>query len=201
MADLRINHSYYTTPEFAEYAKRGRKRLVFEFLWKSIIRESEAVKDRKHGAHYIYKEYFLKGRLVSRYSQENLGKCLGIDQSNVSKDIKDLEKEGLLQIIKKNAAVGTINYYQLGFWTGTWDTTSYKEFIFFNTVFEHYVELHKKRKKEKDKKDRIQSLEYLKEMLSPDHLSYDEDIKGVQTMIDKIRKTQEHIPPRIQGIG
>ena len=101
MAQIRIEHSYYTTPEFAKYAKRGRKRLIFEFLWKSIIRESEAVKDRKHGAHYIYKEYFLKGRLVSRYSQENLGGCLGVDQSNVSKDIKDLEKEGLLQIIKK----------------------------------------------------------------------------------------------------
>lgn len=197
MADLRINHDYYKTPEFAEFAKRGRKRLVLEFLWKSIIRESEAVKDRKHGAHYIYKEHFLKGRLVSRYSQENLGNCLGIDQSNVSKDIKDLEKEGLLKIIKTNAKVGTINYYQLGFWTGTWDTPSYKEFIFFNTVFEHYVGLHKKRKKEKDEKDRIQSLEYLKGMLSPDSLGYDEEIKSIQATIDKMMETQEHIPPRI----
>jgi len=197
MADLRINHDYYATPEFAEYAKRGRKRLVLEFLWKSIIRESEPVKDRKHGAHYIYKEHFLKGRLVSRYSQENLGKCLGIDQGNVSKDIKDLAEEGLLQIIKINAKVGTINYYQLGFWTGTLNTTSYKEFIFFNTVFEHYVGLQKKREKEKDKKDRIQSLEYLKGMLSPDSLGYDEEIKSIQSTIDKIRETQEHIPPRI----
>ena len=197
MAQIRIEHSYYTTPEFAEYAKRGRKRLIFEFLWKSIIRESEAVKDRKHGAHYIYKEYFLKGRLVSRYSQENLGKCLGIDQSNVSKDIKDLEKEGLLQIIKESTKVGIINYYQLGSWTGTRNTPSYKEFIFFNTVFQHYVGLHKKREKEKDKEDRIQSLEYLKEMLSPDSLGYDEEVKSIQATIDKIRETQEHIPPRI----
>ena len=197
MADLRINHSYYTTPEFAEYAKRGRKRLIFEFLWKSIIRESEAVKDRRHGAHYIYKEHFLKGQLVSRYSQKNLGKCLGIDQSNVSKDIKDLAEEGLLQIIKKNAKVGTINYYQLGFWTGTQNTPSYKEILFFDTVFEHYVGLHKRRKREKEKEDRIQSLEAYKGMLNPDHFSYDEEIKSVQATIDKIREIPAHIPPRI----
>ena len=197
MADLRINHSYYTTPEFAEYAKRGRKRLVFEFLWKSIIRESEAVKDIRHGAHYIYKEHFLKGRLVSRYSQDNLEKFLGIDQSNISKDVRELEKEGLLRIIKRKAKVGIINYYQLGLWTGTLNTSSYKEILFFDTVFEHYVELHKQQKKEEEKEDQIKSLEAYKEMLNPDHFSYDEELKGIQARIDEIRETQNHILPRI----
>ena len=197
MAHIRIKHSYYTTPEFAEYAKRGRKRLIFEFLWKSIIRESEAVKDRRHGAHYIYKEHFLKGQLVSRYSQENLEKYLGINQSNISKDVRELEKEGLLRIIKKATKVGTVNYYQFGFWTGTLNTPSYKEIFFFDTVFDHYVELHKKRKKENDKIDQILSLETYKGMLNPDHFSYDEEISRVQSAIDKIRETQEHIPPRI----
>ena len=197
MAHIRINHSYYTTSEFAEYAKRGRKRLIFEFLLKSIIRESEAVKDRRHGGHYIYKEHFLKGRLVSRYSQKNLEKCIGIDQSNISKDIRELEKEELLRIIKKKTKVGTINYYQLGLWTGTLNTPSYKEILFFDTVFEHYVELHNKRKKEKDKNDQILSLEAYKGMLNPDHFGYDEEIKRVQARIGKIKETQEHIPPRI----
>jgi len=197
MPDIRIKHSYYTTPEFAEYAKRGRKRLIFEFLLKSIIRESEAVKNIRHGAHYIYKEHFLKGQLVSRYSQKNLEKCIGIDQSNISKDVIELEKKRLLRIIKINTKVGTINYYQLGFWTGTPKTSSYKEILFFDTVFEHYVGLQKKRKKEKEKEDRIQSLEAYKGMLNPDHFGYDEEIKGVQDMIDKIRESQNHIPLRI----
>lgn len=197
MGHIRINHSYYTTSEFAEFAKRGRKRLIFEFLLKSIIRESEAVKDRRHGAHYIYKEHFLKGRLVSRYSQDNLEKCIGIDQSNISKDVRKLEKEGLLRIIKRKTKVGIINYYQLGFWTGTLNTPSHKEILFFDTVFEHYVGLHKRRKREKEKEDRIQSLEAYKGMLNPDHFSYNEEIKSVQARIDKIRESQNHIPPRI----
>ena len=197
MGHIRINHNYYTTPEFAEFAKRGRKRLIFEFLLKSIIRESEAVKDIRHGAHYIYKEHFLKGQLVSRYSQKNLEKCIGIDQSNISKDVRELEKEGLLRIIKRKTKVGIINYYQLGLWAGMPKTNSYKEILFFDNVFEHYVELHKKRKEEEEKEDQIKSLEAYKGMLNPDHFSYDEEVKRVQARIDEIRESQNYIPSRI----
>ena len=77
------------------------------------------------------------------------------------------------------------------------NTPSYKEILFFDTVFENYVGLHKKRKKEKEKEDRIQSLEWYKGMLDPDYFYYDEEIKKVQDRIDKIKETQEHIPPRI----
>jgi hypothetical protein len=126
-----------------------------------------------------------------------LEKCIGIDQSNISKDVRELEKEGLLRIIKRKTKVGIINYYQLGLWTGTLNTSSYKEILFFDTVFEHYVELHKQQKKEEEKEDQIKSLEAYKGMLNPDHFSYDEEVKRVQARIDEIRETQNHILLRI----
>ena len=75
MGFVAINNDYYRTPEYIKFCKLVRSRYL-EFIVAHLIRESEYVKDPSHGAYYIYKNHFVEGELVARFSQEDIHKSL-----------------------------------------------------------------------------------------------------------------------------
>lgn len=94
------------------------------------------VKISSHGAHYIYQKHFLKGQLVSRYSQKKMAEYLETSQSRVSKYVKELAKDGFIKLIERpTAAKGTILYYQFGTWEGEYGKDTYKETIWLDEYF------------------------------------------------------------------
>lgn len=145
MSHIRIKNEYFRTPEFIEFNKRVKSTVYF-FLLSAIIRESAAVKNPHHGAHYIYKTHYLKGELVSRYSQEKIKYYLKTSQSRVSNFIDELVQDGLIKVTKIPTKIGNISYYQFGTWTGKIGTESYKETLWFDTIF---TKLYEARQKEK----------------------------------------------------
>jgi DNA-binding HxlR family transcriptional regulator len=140
------------TPEYIDFFKR-RKALVYYFLEASIIRGSDEVKNIDHGAHYIYKEHFLKGQLVGRYSQEKIGEFLGTSQSRVSKSLKELENDGFIKRIIRTTHKTNILYYQFGTWEGEYGKDTYKEIIWLDEFFVKKYRDAKKSKVEKNKRE------------------------------------------------
>ena len=135
MSHIRIQNEFFRTPEFIDFFKQ-RKSDVYYFLAAAIIRGSKEVKFYLHGGHYIYQQHFLKGQLVSRYSQKKLAKYLKTSQSRISKYLNDLEEDGFIKIIKRPInAKGTILYYQFGTWEGEYGKDSYKETLWLDEYF------------------------------------------------------------------
>ena len=95
-------------------------------------------KNIHHGAHYIYKEHFLNGRLVGRYSQDKMEEYLGTSQGAISKYVKELEQEGYIKKIVRPIKIGNINYYQLGICAGE-GTYTYKDTIWLD---EHFTKIY-----------------------------------------------------------
>jgi len=145
---IRIKYDYYRTPEFIDFRKQ-RKSLVYEFLLTSVIRGSNEVKNPIHPAFYIYKEHFLKGQLVGRYSQEKIAEYLKTKQSKVSIYLKELEQDGLIKKIIKPTKIGNILYYQFGTWEGVYGEKSYREHIWSDEIFDKYYSAQQKMKQEK----------------------------------------------------
>ena len=149
---LRIRNGFFRTPEFIEFAKR-RKFLVYYFLETSIVRGSEEVKNIHHGAHYIYKKFFCKNQLGSRYSQEKMGEYLGTSQSRISKNLKELEQDGFIKKIIRPIQKGNILYYQFGTWVGEYGEKNYKETIWLDEHFTKIYDDTKKFEAENKRKD------------------------------------------------
>ncbi len=157
MSHIRIKNEYYRTPEFIRFNK-AIKSTVFFFLLSAVIRESAEVKMVTHGAHYIYNAHYLKGELVSRYSQEKIAEYLGTSQPRVSKYIAELEQDGLIKVIKRKTRKGSISYYQVGEWTGKIGNESYKETLWFDTIFTWYYEDFRKKKADRRKQEAEESI-------------------------------------------
>lgn len=149
---IRIKYDYYRTPEYIDF-KKQRKSLVYEFLLTAVIRGSNEVKNPIHPAYYIYKEHFLKGQLVGRYSQEKIAEYLKTKQPKVSTYLKELEQDGLIKKIVKPTKKGNSLYYQFGTWEGVYGEESYKEHIWFNEIFDKYYNAQQKVKQEKRGKE------------------------------------------------
>ena len=145
---IRIKYDYYRTPEYIDF-KKQRKSLAYEFLLTSVIRGSNEVKNPIHPAFYIYKEHFLKGQLVGRYSQEKIAEYLKTKQSKVSIYLKELEQDGLIKKIVKPTKIGNILYYQFGTWEGVYGEKSYREHIWSDEIFDKYYSAQQKMKQEK----------------------------------------------------
>jgi hypothetical protein len=145
---LRIRHDFYRTPEYIEFVK-SRKYLVYYFLLTSVIRESKETKMHYHHAHYIYRKHFLKGELVSRYSQSKLAVYLKTSQSRISKYVHELENDGFMKKIVVSTPIGNILYYQFGTWEGKYGTDTYKETIWAHEYFSKCYEAHQEAKVEK----------------------------------------------------
>ena len=161
MSYIKLNNEYFRTPEFISFIKQ-RKAVVYFFLLSAVIRESEMVKNHFHGANYIYNQHFLKGKLVSRYSQSKLKEYLKTSQSSISVYLTQLEKDGLIRKIFKPTAKGKSLYYQFGVWEGDFGKESYKETLWFDVIFtEHYLKFKSKKTKDKKKEAEDYLLKYL----------------------------------------
>lgn len=133
-AFIKTKNEFYRNPKFIEFRK-SIKSMVYEFLQAAIIRGSKEVRNPMHGAFYIYKQHFLKGQLVSRYSQKKMAEYLKTSQSAISRYLKDLEEEGFIKKFTKKTQYGIACYYQMGTWEGEYGKKSYKEIIWHNSIF------------------------------------------------------------------
>ncbi len=180
MSHIRIQNEFFRTPEFIDFFKQ-RKSAVYYFLLTAIIRGSEMVKNRYHGAHYIYQQHFLKGQLVSRYSQEKMAKYLKTSQGRISKYVKELANDGFIKIIERPTnAKGSILYYQLGTWEGEYGKDSYKETIWLD---EYFLEKYHENKEAKHTKEMDQVFTDMMEPFS--------DLDEFIYFLDKIRPLEE----------
>jgi len=150
MSHIRIKNEYFRTPEFIEFNKRVKSTVYF-FLLSAVIRESELTKDTSFGGHYIYKEHYLKGDLVCRYSQDRIAEYLQTSQPRVSRYLAQLEQDELIKILRRPTQKGMISYYQVGVWTGDIGKDSYHETLWFDTIFSALYETAKAYRDEKRK--------------------------------------------------
>lgn len=83
---------------------------VWSFLVAYIIRSPRV----KTGTLGLYNKYFMKEKLVARWSQEKIAKALGSDKSAISKAIDRLHKKGYLIKHKIRRGRSTVCVYELG---------------------------------------------------------------------------------------
>lgn len=91
-----INNSYYHNEEYITFKKTYRSNIL-EFLIANIIRKPECIGNMPVKIKEIHKKFLADGKLVSRYSQENIAKIFKTDSSKISKEVKQLEEEGWLK--------------------------------------------------------------------------------------------------------
>lgn len=148
MSYIKINNDYLRTPEYIKFNKATKSTAYF-FILSSVTRESEEIRNHIQGANYIYNEHYIKGELVGRYSIEKITNYLGFkSQGYISKLLNELEQDGFIKKIKRQVSIGEINYYQVGVWTGIHGEESYKETLWFDTIFTSYAEVAKQKRSE-----------------------------------------------------
>jgi hypothetical protein len=176
MGFITIDNEYYRTPEFIKFGKTVRSRYL-EFIIAHIVRESQFVKDDPtHGAYYIYKNHFMEGELVARFRQEDMAKYFETRQSNMSRELSKLEKEGFIKKIARCTNKAKILYYQVGTWSGKLGVEEgpdkYEEHLWFDEIFGAYSKVAKQKRGEK-KPHKFKSM---REMVSD--VEYDETCEG-----------------------
>lgn len=192
MAHMRIDFDYYRTPEFIKFSKLARSTVLF-FLISAVVRDSEEVRHPSHGGHWTYKNHFLKGRLVGRYSQKNIAKYLETSQQSVSKELKKLEEEGFIRKIEVITNNCKVLYYQVGTWSGELGGATYKENLFFDMIFRGYAEAAKAKREDERNDFDISTLEHKKENLNPDDVFYEDDMRFYTEQIERLRRLAEEV--------
>lgn len=152
MSFIKIEHDYMRTPEYLDFMS-NKKCAVYYFLLSAVIRESKEVKNPIHKAFYIYKEHFLKGRLVARYSQKKMAEYFKTSQSQISIRLNKLEKDGLIKKIVVPTKVGNLLYYQFGVWEGTFGEDSYREILWSDVIFSGYYKARKDKEAEQRRQE------------------------------------------------
>ena len=160
MPHLREENEYWRTPEFLEFTGKTEYRLL-KFLMAHIVRESKGP-NVPTGARKMFRAYYKNGMLCASYGMNNIARYFGWFVKNkktgepepnrgyVSRLIKKLKKEGLLEIIRVPTPVGEKFVYQLGY------IEKGKEVLFFDQVFSAKAKLHRLRKSMKE--DKIQTV-------------------------------------------
>jgi len=183
MGFIATDNEYFRTPEFIKFAKK-RERLQLEFVIAHVVRDSEDVRSPRHPAHFIYKEYFLKGKLVARFSQTDIAKYLGTKQSHVSERFTRLEEGGFLKKIPVCTKDTKILYYQVGTWSGELGVqdgpNAYTEHLWFHKIFDAYAEV-AKQKRDEDRRYKIPSLKKMTDSIEHDEKCggpFGQDLRG-----------------------
>ena len=160
MPHLREENEYWRTPEFLEFTGKTEYRLL-KFLMAHIVRESKGP-NVPTGARKMFRAYYKNGMLCASYGMNNIARYFGWFVKNkktgepepnrgyVSRLIKKLKKEGLLEIIRVPTPVGEKFVYQFGY------IEKGKEVLFFDQVFSAKAKLHRLRKSMKE--DKIQTV-------------------------------------------
>lgn len=105
---IRINNAYFRNKEFIEFIKT-KECSIYLFLLSSVIRDWVYT-----GKINIFNEFYRKGKLCSRYSQENIADHFGWKQPYVSKLLKNLEERGLIVKHYRRISGTKICVYQFG---------------------------------------------------------------------------------------
>ena len=142
---LITEHEFFSSPEFIKF----HKKVIYTHYCKllsSIIRLPKDIDCLHPGAKYILDNYYMKGKLVARYSQENLARFMFTNQGAMSHSITDMFKMGLVRKHYRKVAVGRICYYELGEWKGSKIYgDDYQEILYGDEVFRHFAKLAKKK--------------------------------------------------------
>ena len=134
-----INNKYYHNEAYITFKKTYRSNIL-EFLIANIIRKPECMINMPTKIKAIHKKFIDEGKLVSRYSQENIAKIFKTDASKISKEIKTLEDEGWLKRIilpcTSNSRLKE-TYYLLGNTTKLGNKSA--ESLYFDNICEQMV--------------------------------------------------------------
>ncbi len=105
-----IKDTYLDTKVFMEFIGTPPAKIYFYLLKYAITAKVNWHIDGIN----LYDEYFRKGHVVSRYSQNDLSVYLDLSQSAISKRIKSLNDLGFVKTFKLNVGKERFNIYKLG---------------------------------------------------------------------------------------
>jgi hypothetical protein len=179
MGHIRIPNEYYRTPEFLEFSKTVKSRIL-EFIISHVVRAGGV------GRKYIFDNHYVKGELVSRYSQEDMAEFFGTDQGNISRYISELEDMKLVRRRERWIHKTRILYYQVGRWSGTLGGKDYTETIYFYTMFDAYAQIAKEMRLTKKTALTKDELETLLSKLDPADMWYEDDKEYYTKRLDAL---------------
>lgn len=108
---FRVDLPLLRTEEWNKYCEMGTARRIYELLINYVVRSKfKSYRDPLD----LYNSYYMNGMLVARWSQMHIADKLGINQSNVSRNIKKLENAGYIVKHKKILYGKACVIYQLG---------------------------------------------------------------------------------------
>jgi len=173
-------YNYYDLEEYRKWVRNHTKKMIYEFLFFGIIRESEDVKKWSHPAHYTYKKYFKNGLLASRYSQERIAEYLELDRTYVSRCLNVMEKQGFIKIVKEKRDIGIINYYILGECSEKFNTAKYRETYYLDEYFKKLRRDQEDEMKAEAEKIREEAGARILERLRTEHNVVEEEIERIR---------------------
>lgn len=134
-AYIKIQNNYFRNPEFVKITAKPEWS-IYMFLLSNIVRKSMYT-----GETNIFNNYYRKGMLCSRYSQQDIAKIYGWQQAYISKLIKKLVDIGLIKKIYKNTSESRMCIYHFGYYnTGHDDDGNIKkiERLFLDEIFGNF---------------------------------------------------------------
>jgi len=180
MSYVAINCDYYRTPEFIKFSKTIKSRIL-EFVIAHVVRGGG--KGRK----YIYDNYYMKGKLVSRFSQDDIAEYFSTQQSHISTYLSQLEEMKLIRKLERYIGNTRLLYYEVGRWTGELDDKdTYKEKLYFNVCFDAMAQAAKELRKMNKGAYTIPQLEKLIKKLDPADMWYEEDLEHYTAELERI---------------
>jgi len=185
MSYVAINCDYYRTPEFIKFSKTIKSR-VLEFVI------AHAVRGGGKGRKYIFDNYYMKGKLVSRFSQEDMAEYFGTNQGNISRYLSQLEEMKLIRKISRYVHKTKLLYYEVGRWSGELDNKeTYKEKLYFDVIFDALSQAAKELRKMQKGDYTIKELEkYIRE-LDPVDMWYGEDLEHYTEQLKKAKSIND----------
>lgn len=127
--EIRIKCEIVRLKEFTKFS------LTKEFALYMYLASWAIRGPRWTGKFKLYENFYLKGFIPSRWSQKALGEHFEVSQQTISRWARNLQKHGLIKIIKKTIHGKPCNIYVLG----TVTHPSKKETLFFDIIFKKLV--------------------------------------------------------------
>ena len=181
MGYVAIENSYYRTPEFIKFSKKNISRIL-EFVIAHVVRGGG------RGRKYIYDNYYMKGKLVSRFSQDDMAEYFNTQQSHISTYLSQLEDMKLIRKLERFIGNTRLLYYEVGRWTGELDNKdTYKEKLYFNVFFDALAKAAKELRQMKKGAYSIPELEKLLKKLDPADMWYKEDLEHYNTELARLK--------------
>lgn len=124
--NLFISDNYLGTEMFINFIGTPSAKIYF-FLLKYIVISKV---DWTIGNINLYEDFYKKGYLVSRYTQEDLALFFNLSQSTISKNLKTLNNMGFIKTFKIKNEKGKPNIYIFG------EVKNNRNTLYFNEILE-----------------------------------------------------------------